>query len=309
MNLLQKIHLPHIGGMLVGTNKKINKKMEFDYVEGSKFIGLSDLGYCHDPNYYFYTVFPNTFTEERINAIKREVIIIYTCTHWVENLFEELKKIKTEKKFILITHNSDHDLNENIYKLKPDNIIKWFAQNVNYSNDKNDFESIPIGLENPSWFNHIHKIENLLNKLKTEKNIKNLLYVNHTVRSYPSERTEPYRLFTDKSWCTIECHENGNNFEAYIDNIYNHKFILCPRGNGLDTHRFWETLHLKSIPVVIKNINNSYYNDLPVVYVNNWEEITEYFLNKEYEKIINTTYNYEKLYFEFWKNKILNCVK
>ena len=68
-------------------------------------------------------------------------------------------------------------------------------------------------------------------------------------------------------------------------------------------------MHLKSIPVVIKNINNSYYDDLPVVYVNNWEEITEEFLNKEYEKIMNSTYNYEKLYFEFWKNKILNYLK
>ena len=283
--------------------------MEFDYVEGSKFIGISDLGFCFDNSYYFYAVFPDTFTEENINSINKEVIIVYTNTHWVEHLFERLKTIKTDKKFILITHNSDHDLNEHVYKLKPNNVIKWFAQNVNYINDKNDFESIPIGLENPSWFNHVHKIDNLLNILKTEKNIKNLLYVNHTIRSFPEERTEPYQLFTNKSWCTIEFNENGNNFSNYIDNVYNHKFVLCPRGNGIDTHRFWETLHLKSIPVVIKNSNNVYYSDLPVVYVNNWSEITEEFLNNEYEKIINSTYNYEKLYFEYWKNKILNYTK
>jgi hypothetical protein len=128
--------------------------MEFDYVEGSKFIGISDLGYCCDLGYYFYAVFPNTFTEERINAINKEIIVVYTNTHWVENLFQQLKTFKTDKKFILITHNSDHDLNERVYQLKPDNIIRWFAQNVNYTNDKDDFESIPIGLENPSWFNY-----------------------------------------------------------------------------------------------------------------------------------------------------------
>lgn len=283
--------------------------MEFDYVEGSKFINISDLGFCVDPGYYFYAVFPNTFTEETINSFEKEIIIVYTNTHWVEHLFDRLKTFKTDKKFILITHNSDHDLNEHVYKLKPDNIIKWFAQNVNYKNDKDDFESIPIGLENPSWFSHVHKIDKLLNILKTEKNIKNLLYVNHTIRSYPDERTEPYQLFTNKNWCTIEFNENGTNFDNYIDNVYNHKFILCPRGNGIDTHRFWETLHLKSIPVVIKNYNNLYYSDLPIVYVNNWGEVTEDFLNKEYERIINTTYNYEKLYFEFWKNKILNYKK
>jgi hypothetical protein len=82
--------------------------------------------------------------------------------------------------------------------------------------------------------------------------------------------------------------------------------VLSPRGNGLDTHRFWETLHLKSIPVVIKNPNNSYYTDLPVVFVDSWGEVTEEFLNSEYERISNTEYDLEKLYFKYWKNKILN---
>ena len=279
---------------------------DFDYIEGSKFISISDLNYCLDPNYYTHAVFQNTFNENNINAIDKDVIVVYTNTHWVENLFNELKTFKTDKKFILITHNSDHDLNEYVYGLKPDNIIKWYSQNVNYVNDKNDFESIPIGLENPSWFPSASKINNLLDALKKEKNVKNLLYVNHTIRSYPNERAEPYELFVNKNWCTIEFYENGQNYNNYIDNVYNHKFVLSPRGNGLDTHRFWETLHLKSIPVVIKNPNNSYYTDLPVVFVDSWGEVTEEFLNSEYERISNAKYDLEKLYFKYWKNKILN---
>jgi hypothetical protein len=279
---------------------------EFDYIEGSKFISIADLNYCLDPNYYAHAVFQNTFNESNVNAIDKDIIVVYTNTHWVENLFNELKTFKTDKKFILITHNSDHDLNEHVYGLKPDNVIKWYSQNVNYINDKNDFESIPIGLENPSWFPNASKINNLLDALKKEKNVKNLLYVNHTIRSYPNERAEPYELFVNKNWCTIEFYENGQNYNNYIDNVYNHKFVLSPRGNGLDTHRFWETLHLKSIPVVIKNPNNSYYLDLPVVFVNSWNEVTEEFLNTEYERISNTEYNLEKLYFKYWKNKILN---
>jgi hypothetical protein len=307
MNLLQKIHSPHIGGMLVGTNKKMENK--FDYIEGSKFINIADLNYCLDPNYYNHAVFENTFNKNNLDKIDKEIIVVYTNTHWVENFFEELKKIQTDKKIVLITHNSDHDLNKNVYDLKPDNIIKWFSQNVNYKNSKNDIESIPIGLENPSWFNYVHKIENLLKALNTEKNIKNTLYVNHTIRSYPSERTEPYQLFSNKNWCTMEFYENGQNFNNYIDNIYNHKFILCPRGNGIDTHRFWETLYLKSIPIVIKNINNSYYLDFPILYVDKWDDITEDLLNEQYERIKNINFNYEKLSFSFWKNKILKYGK
>lgn len=280
--------------------------INFDYIEGSKFIGIADLTYCLDPTYYSHAVFQNTFNEDNINATNKDTIVVYTNTHWVENFFNELKTFKTDKKFILITHNSDHDLNEYVYGLKPDNIIKWYSQNVNHINDKNDFESIPIGLENPNWFPNVNKISNLLGILEKEKSIKNLLYVNHTIRSYPKERTEPYELFVNKNWCTIEFHENGQNYNNYIDNLYNHKFILSPRGNGLDTHRFWETLHLKSIPVVIKNPNNSYYFDLPVVFVDKWTDVTEEFLNSEYNRISNTEYNLEKLYFKYWKNKILN---
>jgi hypothetical protein len=282
---------------------------KFNYIEGSKFISIADLNYCLDPNYYAHAVFQNTFNENNVNEIDKDVIIVYTNTHWVENFFNELKTFKTNKKFILITHNSDHDLNEHVYNLKPENVIKWYSQNVNYVNDKNDFESIPIGLENPSWFPHANKINNLLETLKKEKTIKNLLYVNHTIRSYPDERTEPYELFTNKDWCTIEFYENGQNYNNYIDNVYNHKFVLCPRGNGLDTHRFWETLHLKTIPVVIKNSNNKYYSDLPVVFVNSWKEITEELLNDEYERISKTEYNLEKLYFKYWKDKIINTIK
>jgi hypothetical protein len=297
--------MQHIGGMQDGTHKNKKKNKMFDYIEGSKFITISDVRYCFDNSYYSHAVFENTLNESNINSINKDFIIVYTNTHWVESLFQELSKIKTDKKFILITHNSDHELNEVVYRMKPDNVVKWFSQNINYLSEKNDIESIPIGLENPKWFTDSNKISNILLTLEKEKENKNLMYVNHTIRSYPLERTEPYELFSDKSWSTVEFYENGTNFNTYINNVYNHKFVLCPRGNGLDTHRFWETLYLKSIPIVKRNYNNTYFKDLPVVYVDNWNEINEDFLNYEYDRINNSKFNLDKLNFEYWKNKII----
>ena len=94
------------------------------------------------------------------------------------------------------------------------------------------------------------------------------------------------------------------NFENYIDNIYNHKFVICPEGNGIDTHRKWETLYLKSIPIEKRCINSSFYEDLPICLVNDWSEITEEFLNKEYNRISNSTWNLNKLDMFYWKNEI-----
>jgi hypothetical protein len=39
----------------------------------------------------------------------------------------------------------------------------------------------------------------------------------------------------------------------YAALVKQHKFVLCPRGNGIDTHRFWETLYRGAIPIVIRD--------------------------------------------------------
>ena len=80
--------------------------------------------------------------------------------------------------------------------------------------------------------------------------------------------------------------------------------MICPEGHGIDTHRTWETLYLNSIPIEIRNINNSFYEDLPICLVDSWEEITEDFLNKEYNRINEKKYNLEKLDFNYWLKKI-----
>ena len=64
---------------------------------------------------------------------------------------------------------------------------------------------------------------------------------------------------------------NGDNFDGYLDNIYNHRFVLCPEGNGIDTHRLWECLYMGTIPIVKANKNVRFYEDLPILMVNEWK--------------------------------------
>jgi hypothetical protein len=64
-----------------------------------------------------------------------------------------------------------------------------------------------------------------------------------------------------------------------------------------------------SIPIEKRNINNQFYTDLPILFVDSWEEINEALLQDEYERIIHCQWNMDKLNFEYWKNKILSYVK
>lgn len=51
-------------------------------------------------------------------------------------------------------------------------------------------------------------------------------------------------------------------------------FVVSPHGNGLDCHRTWESLVLGNIVIVKRSSLDPLYEDLPVVIVDDWREIT-----------------------------------
>jgi len=270
-----------------------------DFITGERFYDVADFIYSSnniEHGHEDYNKLKNTFDVDKL----QDVNIVYLHTMYKDQFFRKISKL--DNKFIIITHNSDLNIDD-ISNL-PKNVIRWYAQNVNIVDDR--IESIPIGLENEKWFSYLKKKQNIELKLKEEKNFKNLLYINHNINTNKEERTLPYKLLSGKPWTTAQMGVNGQQFFMYLDNIYNHKFVISPRGNGIDTHRKWEALYLNTIPIEKRSINNSFYKDLPICFVNNWSDITEQFLNIEYERITNTEWNLDKLKMSYWKEKILN---
>lgn len=87
----------------------------------------------------------------------------------------------------------------------------------------------------------------------------------------------------------------------------NYAFSISPHGNGLDAHRTWEDLALGCIVIVKTSPLDPLYEGLPVVIVNNWNEITEENLDKwllQYgDAFTNPSYR-EKLTSAYWLHKI-----
>jgi hypothetical protein len=80
-------------------------------------------------------------------------------------------------------------------------------------------------------------------------------------------------------------------------------FILSPPGNGLDCHRTWEAMILGSIPILIHTPLDPLYEDLPVVFVQQWEDmkdITEKRLQEWKEQILHKKINLKKLEEKYW---------
>jgi hypothetical protein len=139
---------------------------------------------------------------------------------------------------------------------------------------------------------------------------KNLVYLNFNVSNYPSERSLVFDKFSNINWV-----KNGN-IENTIDgrinflrDIKSSKFVFCPRGNGIDTHRIWESLYMGSIPVVKYENTHHLFIDLPILFIKDWNEISEDFLNDKYIEIINKEWDLDKLKISYWENFIKNKIK
>ena len=50
------------------------------------------------------------------------------------------------------------------------------------------------------------------------------------------------------------------------------KFVLCPEGTGIDTHRVYESLYCGATPVVLRNSLSHLYERLPVCIVDKWTD-------------------------------------
>ena len=96
-------------------------------------------------------------------------------------------------------------------------------------------------------------------------------------------------------------------FYNYYETIAKSKFMICPRGCGLDTYRLWDCLYLGCIPIVVKYEGYQDFEDLPILFVEKWEDyltLTEDYLNQKYLEMIDKIYNYDKLKFSWWENLI-----
>ena len=81
----------------------------------------------------------------------------------------------------------------------------------------------------------------------------------------------------------------------YRDDIEKYKYVLCPPGNGIQTHRLWEAMYFGSIPVVKDSILYKSFKKLNIIFVDNFKNIKI----KELDKNIN---NQAIPYKQFFKN-------
>ena len=207
----------------------------------------------------------------------------------------EMQKYNELENLTLITHQSDRSINKKLFELKPNSIAKWYGINVNHI-DKNLFP-IPLGINNNYFVRDPIEKDFKEYDFKEFNSKKNKVYVNFNLN------TKPFHRFNSK--LSVRKFENTmlekNNFDKkeYISRLNNFKFVLCPFGNGFDTHRIWESIYSNSIAITLNHKSLLAFKGLPIIYLDKFKDL------KNIENLINfKEFNLTKADFNYWNNII-----
>ena len=249
---------------------------------------------------------------------------IYVCSDLLDFFVKDIFP-KINKRFVLVSGDSDMCVPKEALSYLHFNklvnsplLIRWFLQNTQIQNS-NKMIQMPIGLDyhtisgNPE---HPWKLQDESHLPEAQE----IVLVNTKEKSKPFHERIPliYVNFTKGNDRFGDRKESLKNIPSYLlvindtftqrtnnwNNITNHTFVLSPFGNGMDCHRTWESLCLGSIPIV-KAVNlRKLFEDLPVLIVNNWSDITRELLDNTIEDFKTRIFNYDKLRLSYWVSKI-----
>jgi hypothetical protein len=247
----------------------------------------------------------------------KNLIVCLTGYHHIIDDFFKNKLDKMNYPITLITIESD------IIPIKQyieHPLIKhWYSWNIDHSHPK--LTCIPIGLNKDRQSYSLDTYMKNPSKEKTKllcvsqsndtNSIRGILY-NKAINEWSHfcdvlQYVEPKRVYNIRSLTdgSLKINVSHPDYYSYIDE---YKFILSPRGAGEDCHRTWESLYLGVIPIVMKSPISDIYKGLPVLEIDDWDNINKEFLEEQYSIIMNKKnngeYDMDKLTIEYWIDKI-----
>lgn len=152
---------------------------------------------------------------------------------------------------VIVAGGTDHDITQAEYELMKQYVdTKFYVQNLNFP-ELDNVLFLPIGVEDMHWgkngmpwnFRKGFRLQS-----KQSKILVGPFGLTH------SSRQSCLLAGLSTSSAVVVSRRIASWDYSSLSSKY--LFIACPRGNGLDTHRFWETLYRGSIPVVLASAHS-----------------------------------------------------
>lgn len=223
----------------------------------------------------------------------------YCKTDHVDWFLPTVMDLVKDEPFILVTGNSDYPINSERAKVLDEYPIhKWFA--INAEHDDPRIAPIPIGIKNEGTPKQgcytMRKVQDM-----------------HLVKSWDvvanfNVDTNPRERMSCLSAACVKL-QPWKSYDGYLRDIAGSLFTLAPNGNGIDTHRAWDALYLKSIPVVTRSLLWDSLPGVPAVVLDSWSDFDPSMLTEELymEKICG--FDFDCLYMDRWMERMEDSIR
>jgi hypothetical protein len=280
---------------LRGNWNHVQHCISLPYITGDGFRVLAD---------YLFVETTEDWELPLIAQLFKEGQIIFVKTENLKRFFEVLHP--QLKNYILISHNSDVPSPSPFESyLDSPKLIAWFCENCDTKKHHPKLFRLPIGICNGHSMRDSRGLTSTeLTALREQYATVNkdiMLYMNFTVHAGVPDRQLAYRLFRNQPFCYTS---GEKGLRQYLHDVARSKFVLCPPGGGEDCYRTWEALLLGAIPIVRSSGLDPLFEDLPVLIINDWRDITPNFLETKYQEMKSKKYNMEKMFMSYWSNLI-----
>jgi hypothetical protein len=205
--------------------------------------------------------------------------------------------------YVLLLGNSDvNHIGSNLRARLGKHATSVYAQNL--LEETPGVLPLPIGLEN-AWHSRNGKVKefNSVRRLAVQK-IHRIMWTftldtNLEARRKAAEELGHCGLADQLGHLTPNKHRRA---------LARYGFVASPPGNGLDTHRTWEAMYLRCVPIVLRSAMTEHYERiaLPLWVIDSYSELhamNQSDLKDKYESIANDFEN-ESLWASFWINLI-----
>jgi len=245
-----------------------------------------------------------TFLPSRV--FENALIFVKAYPPLVDYFFRQIHP-RIRRPYRLLTHNGDYALpGEHEATLEDPKLLRWYTTNLTCHHSK--VSAIPIGI-----LNQRVNSGNLrdLNELmacpapKTDRVYLNFHIGGETEKAdYKAYRQAIHDRFSDCSWVTTSGRVSSRQ---YLEEMAAHRFVISPPGHGPDCYRHWEAMYLGSLPVVERSISMQPFEDFPMIFVDDWAEVSLEFLQQKAADISIRPFQRSRLFFEFWKDLPASC--
>lgn len=232
--------------------------------------------------------------------------ILYVTGNQAKRFFAEVAS-SINVNFSVITAQWDFGPDQSFIHLIPEKLTEWWTINCHVDHPK--IKAIPLGLQNLHWRwdGNVQSSPHTYKKFRVQDKTK-FMIASFSIDNNSSERTKcvevakavgsEFRMFQRRD------RQNENYVLDYFNQVSQYKFVLCPWGVGVDTHRLWESLYLGSIPITRYHKVYEAFRDYPIIFLSEWSELGDIDFEDAYRRNKQKLETENRIYFDYWNNKI-----